>query len=135
MLCPICKIDLIVVEYKRVELDHCLKCRGVWFDSGELQLLLRELDGEVATKLEYREAKALEARRRCPVCRRKMDKVVLGQVPEVLVDLCPAGDGLWFDGGELVQLVRQRCAASGAAKPEQKALAFLGETFRATTGA
>lgn len=135
MLCPICKVDLIVVEYKRIELDHCLKCRGVWFDSGELELLLRGVLSETGAKLDYREAKALEARRRCPVCGRKMDKVVVGQDPEVLVDVCPAGDGLWFDGGELAQLVRQRRASSAVAKPGDKTLAFLGETFRATTGA
>ena len=40
MICPACKNDMIVVEYQRIELDFCPDCRGVWFDKGELQLML-----------------------------------------------------------------------------------------------
>ncbi|MFW6151199.1 MAG: zf-TFIIB domain-containing protein, partial [Chloroflexota bacterium] len=132
MLCPICKTDMLVVEHKRVEMDYCIKCGGVWFDSGELELLLHGLEGESATALDYREARALEVRRRCPVCRRKMTKATVGQSPEVLIDVCPGGDGLWFDGGELGQLVRQRGRISRGVGAERKALAFLGETFKAS---
>jgi Zn-finger nucleic acid-binding protein len=37
MICPACKYDMIVVEYHNIELDYCNNCKGVWFDSGELQ--------------------------------------------------------------------------------------------------
>jgi len=40
MICPVCKCDMIVVEYHNIELDYCTTCKGVWFDSGELELLL-----------------------------------------------------------------------------------------------
>jgi len=40
MICPACKSDMIVVEHSKIELDYCTGCRGVWFDSGELELLL-----------------------------------------------------------------------------------------------
>ena len=40
MICPACKKDMIVVEYQRIELDFCPGCRGVWFDCGELELML-----------------------------------------------------------------------------------------------
>ena len=40
MICPVCKYDMIVVEYHDIELDYCTGCKGVWFDSGELTLLL-----------------------------------------------------------------------------------------------
>ena len=40
MICPVCKRDMIVIEYHDVELDYCTSCKGVWFDSGELELLL-----------------------------------------------------------------------------------------------
>ena len=39
MKCPIDKSDMIVVEHEKIELDYCLRCSGVWFDSGELELL------------------------------------------------------------------------------------------------
>ncbi len=41
MICPACKNDMIVVEYQRIELDFCPHCRGVWFDCGELELMLK----------------------------------------------------------------------------------------------
>jgi Zn-finger nucleic acid-binding protein len=40
MICPTCKNPMIVVEYQQIELDYCGSCRGVWFDNGELELLL-----------------------------------------------------------------------------------------------
>ena len=44
MICPACKKDMIVVEYSNVELDYCLNCHGVWFDSDELELLLKSMN-------------------------------------------------------------------------------------------
>jgi Zn-finger nucleic acid-binding protein len=35
---------MIVVEYSNVELDYCLNCHGVWFDSDELELLLKSMN-------------------------------------------------------------------------------------------
>ena len=32
------------MEYRQIELDYCLKCSGIWFDSGELDLLLESAD-------------------------------------------------------------------------------------------
>ena len=43
MICPACKSDMIVVEHSQIELDYCTDCRGVWFDSGELELLLESM--------------------------------------------------------------------------------------------
>ena len=31
---------MLVVEYHNIELDYCNSCKGVWFDYGELELLL-----------------------------------------------------------------------------------------------
>jgi len=45
MICPVCKSDMIDVEYNRIELDYCTACRGVWFDTEELELLIENMDG------------------------------------------------------------------------------------------
>jgi len=37
MICPVCKKDMFVIEYKRVELDYCHICKGAWFDAGEME--------------------------------------------------------------------------------------------------
>jgi Zn-finger nucleic acid-binding protein len=47
MICPTCREVMIVVEQDKIELDHCPQCSGVWFDAGELELMLERmgLDG------------------------------------------------------------------------------------------
>jgi len=136
MICPACKGDMIVVEYHKIELDYCPSCHGVWFDSGELELLLGSAGLESPAPLlaglaGSTEASSAEKRRRCPICLKKMRKTVIGQEPEILLDVCRQGDGLWFDGGELNLLVEQLAGKTGEEMtPRQEMLAFLQEVFR-----
>jgi uncharacterized protein len=133
MKCPVDKSDMMVVEHQKIELDYCLRCAGVWFDSGELDLLVsgfvaHGLETSPADLLKPSEAKVDEGRRKCPICGHKMNKVWIGEdKSRVLVDSCPLGDGLWFDGGELHQVLRK----SETAIPKD-IISFLGETFKAT---
>ena len=138
MICPTCKSDMIVVEHNRIELDYCGKCHGVWFDTGELELLLGSLGLDSAISflnsiLEVEEAKTDEKKRRCPLCRQKMKKVNLET--KVLVDLCPQGEGIWFDGGEVGVLISQ-LAQKTPVKPgvPQNVINFLGEVFKPWNG-
>ena len=134
MICPACKSDMIVVEHEDIELDYCVKCHGVWFDAGELELLLGSLGLDSTSPflnsiLEAEEAKTEEEKRRCPLCRQKMKKSNLET--KVLVDLCPQGEGIWFDGGEVGMLIKQ-LARKKPAKPgaSQNVIHFLGEVFK-----
>ena len=40
MLCPVCKVELRIVDRQGVEVDYCPQCRGVWLDRGELDKLI-----------------------------------------------------------------------------------------------
>ena len=63
---------------------------------------------------------------------RKMKKAHIGHNPQVLIDACPEGHGLWFDGGEVHQLVGQLAGkAAGDTGAEEKVTSFLGEAFKA----
>jgi len=42
LLCPACKVDLVMTERKDVEVDYCPKCRGVWLDRGELDKIIEK---------------------------------------------------------------------------------------------
>jgi Zn-finger nucleic acid-binding protein len=137
MICPACKNDMIVVEYDNIELDYCNDCHGVWFDSTELELLLKSMSLDSRSLLlndilNAPEAMSQEKKRKCPICRRKMKKTTVGGHPGVLVDVCPKGNGLWFDGGELAQLLkyltRKQPAGQGS---QQKIISFLREVFKA----
>ena len=137
MKCPIDKSDMIVVEHEKIEVDHCLRCSGVWFDSGELELLVSLLKAEGASSLTEllvpQSARATESRRKCPICGRRMDKDWLGEEPKVLVDSCPRGDGLWFDSGELHQVLSKIEPAKTPASRD--IISFLGNAFKFAQGA
>jgi Zn-finger nucleic acid-binding protein len=114
-----------------------MDCSGVWFDAGELELLLEsmELEGSrlsLDSILTSPEAKSSEKKRKCPICRQKMKKATVGHEPEVLIDACQRGDGLWFDKGEVGQLITQLPdKPSGESDSQGRVITFLGEVFRA----
>jgi len=101
--CPVCKNPMITLELNDVEIDYCGGCSGIWLDAGELELLLA--DPVQAKKLIDSfaiDSGCAEKRRKCPICFKKMQKVVVGSdEPVLLIDRCPRGHGLWFDEGEL----------------------------------
>ncbi len=97
---------MIVLELREVEIDFCNACSGIWLDSGELELLLA--DAQKAKDLLNSftaDSACTEKKRKCPICRKKMLKVIVGESrPTLLIDKCPKGDGLWFDAGELHEI-------------------------------
>jgi Zn-finger nucleic acid-binding protein len=136
MKCPACSNLLIVVEHEKIELDYCLNCFGVWFDAEELELLLEtmQLEGDSLSLddiFSSPEAKSAEKKRNCPTCGKKMKKATVGYEPEVIIDACSWGDGLWFDSGEVGQLITQL-----PNKPSEKSdsqgriITFLGDVLR-----
>ncbi len=46
MNCPVCNVALVMAERQGVEIDYCPKCRGVWFDRGELDKIIERSDSE-----------------------------------------------------------------------------------------
>src|SRR3972149_753432 len=127
---------MIVVERNKIELDYCTTCGGIWFGSGELELLLASLDMAgcstfVGAGLKSVETRSGERPRRCPVCAQKMQKSHIGEQPKVLIDACQRSHGLWFDGGELSQLLDQ-LAKNPEAGPtcDAQVQTFLKDTFR-----
>jgi len=134
MQCPVCKEEMIVVEHEKIELDYCPGCDGIWFDAAELELLFdafglgESFDFDALAHAPDHHAVGSEKARKCPICARRMEKVIIGAAPGVLVDRCPRGHGLWFDGGELGRVIEEVLDMPGA---EGKVVSFLGQTFRA----
>ena len=137
MICPACKNDMIVVEHNKIELDYCTSCQGVWFDSGELELFLNSMGLDSRSVfwrniLNYQEVPSTERKRKCPICGRKMKKTIIDKQPEILIDVCQRGDGLWFDSGEVISLIKQIANKTPAKEDaQQQILGFLGEVFKA----
>ncbi len=133
MICPTCKHPMIVIEYKHIELDYCPNCSGVWFDAGELELMLERvnLKPNVASGkslLDLTPAATGEKKRKCPICGRNMRKENIGSEPQILIDACPSGQGLWFDGGEVDTLLSE--FSQGAPGMSGHVVGFLKEVFQ-----
>ncbi|MCX6004499.1 MAG: zf-TFIIB domain-containing protein [Chloroflexi bacterium] len=136
MKCPSCKSTAIVIEYEKIELDYCAGCGGLWFDKGELELLLDSIEQGTARKyvadmLAQPEAETREEKRKCPICNRAMKKTLIGGNAKIMIDACSLGHGLWFDGGELNQLLD--CIGADASLPESardRVTAYLNDVFK-----
>lgn len=120
MICPVCTIDMIAVERHGIEVDHCISCRGLWFDRGEIELLA-ELTGYEAGAIDAAVADRPRPERSCPRCDHDLEEITRERVH---LDRCPAGDGVWFDRGELGQIM-QRKDSDRLSQMER----FLGEVF------
>jgi len=135
MLCPVCHKDALIVEYQDIELDYCPACHGVWFDAGELELLMasagfddfrRYLEGI----LNAPEPDTPERKHKCPACGHKMKKAYIDRDNKILVDICKDGDGIWLDGGEIQHLVKTLAESSPDKGDSQGVLAFIGDMFK-----
>lgn len=135
MICPVCREDALIVEYQNIELDYCPECHGVWFDSGELELLLeaagiKDYNRFLSDVAGSPEVKVSEKKRRCPICRRKMKKVYIDEMKKIVTDICNGRHGIWFDGGEVTSLVKELAEKTPDNAEARNVLGFVGEMFK-----
>lgn len=128
MYCPVCKDEiLIALEYESVEVDYCPECRGVWLDSGEIELLFGDEDAatEFLTIGQPATVPKGEKYRRCPECDKKMTKESTESEDPITFDHCPNGDGLWLDRGELAAMLAHADSVVGS----NAVASFLRQVF------
>ncbi|HEY97700.1 MAG TPA: zf-TFIIB domain-containing protein [Dehalococcoidia bacterium] len=135
MICPACKHAMVIVEHENIELDYCTSCRGVWFDSGELEMLLEAAGMEnygvfLERIIDSEEASSPEKKRRCPICNKKMKKSYIDEDNKLLVDICKKEHGIWFDGGEVAHLIKLVSGRSEKAGSREEVMGFLGDVFK-----
>ncbi len=125
MNCPVCKEPMIVLELNEIEIDHCISCRGIWLDAGELELLLEgsiEKDNLLSSFQIDKNVK--EKNRKCPICLKRMEKVLCGTNEKILIDKCSNNEGIWFDLGELKQVIKM-----GSLDKNNRVLTLLKDMF------
>lgn len=131
MDCPACKKAMVTLELADVEIDHCVSCGGIWLDSGELELLMDapERAGQLLDSFRQDTA-AAERPRKCPICGKRMAKILVGQSdPPLRIDQCRRDHGLWFDHGELEDILSR-----GRLDQESRILRLLADMFGKTAG-
>jgi len=131
MDCPVCKEVMITLELDEVEVDYCLACSGIWLDAGELEMLLGDSNEAQTVLNSFKPDKNCnEKPRRCPICLKKMEKILVG--PDKickLIDKCRKSHGLWFDKGELQDVLKM-----GSFDKERKIQKLLTDIFGSNSG-
>ncbi|MCD4831566.1 MAG: zf-TFIIB domain-containing protein [Anaerohalosphaeraceae bacterium] len=116
MNCPVCKNSaMVVLELDEVEVDYCFDCQGIWLDAGELELLLDGSHVANALLKSFRPCTdCSEEKRPCPICLKKMQKISAGSESEpIIIDSCKKAHGLWFDAGELQNVISKGSLDAG----------------------
>ena len=114
MECPVCSYRLKRATSKNIVVDVCTHCSGIWFDSGELQVFLRELvksDKITPQKTRLFQPRDIETSdqstqkiRMCPKCGLVMKTFNYAYDSNVFVDKCPECEGIWTDAGEAKEI-------------------------------
>ncbi len=125
MNCPFCHSPLVILELNQIEIDYCTNCHGIWLDNGELELLLQDsVEKDALLNSFVVEKNSGEKFIKCPICLKKMEKVSCGTGNKVLLDKCKKNHGLWFNEGELEQVVEL-----GGLDKQDKIINLLKEMF------
>ena len=117
--CPKCKTPTVHEFYtgEGVTLDLCDRCKGSWFEKGELADACELAEDIPDLQVALSTAKPTDYI--CPHCKgEKLVELEYSQIAtasgKLLVDYCKKCQGIWVDKGEMVQL---ECLASKLGTP------------------
>ena len=109
MQCPKCQTDSFTTAMVReISVDRCTICNGLWFDARELPALLNE-DYRLLTPLrgEPGSEEQNQKRGKCPRDATPLLRMHSAINQAVIVDTCLQCQGIWLDGGEFDELLKQ----------------------------
>ncbi|WDE97064.1 hypothetical protein PQO03_03725 [Lentisphaera profundi] len=137
--CSLCKSIMETIDVgatsKSLQIEKCNACHSLFFDNGEVELML-EMYGKDPLSINRQRLQnlcelAVESGDRkayipCPVCQQLMNKQLFGAKSAVVVDICH-DHGLFFEPGEIRHLIEWKRAGGKildenvkASTPKQK---------------
>lgn len=105
---------MLILELGGIELDRCDRCAGTWLDAGELGLVL-EWSGAPSDALDAALDRATEGPLtdlRCPRCRIRMREILVARDPDLRLERCRKGHGVWCERGEMEALLERFASVS-----------------------
>lgn len=108
---------MLILELAGIELDRCDRCGGTWLDTGELGLILERIEGRGASSDALdaaldRAAEGPPTDLRCPRCRVRMREIMVAREPDLRLDRCRKGHGVWCERGEMKALLERFASES-----------------------
>lgn len=120
-LCPRCDTPMQTISLKtggNLYIERCDLCFGLFFDPGEMQILLENTVTGVfdinlqqlvnINKDRFQTQKEIKYVK-CPVCQVLMNRVNFGRRSGVIIDQCKQ-HGIWLDSGEITHLMEWKKA-------------------------
>ena len=110
MKCPYCKIELKKKMIKKIEIDECEKCKGMWFEDDELRKAkdftdedLNWMDFEIWKHEDQFKTKSRNLP--CPKCNKSLVAINYADT-DVEIDCCPTCKGTGLDKGEFKKIIK-----------------------------
>jgi Zn-finger nucleic acid-binding protein len=99
-----------LVSYDRIKVDRCTHCKGLWFQTGELERLRKDTwmadyildEGDAKVGKKFDRIRAID----CPECAADMRQEFDAKQPHIVYETCPNGHGSFLDAGEFTDLVK-----------------------------
>ena len=102
MKCPKCESAMEKVRYSGIEVDRCIKCKGIWFDILEHEDL-KKIEGSESIDIgdeqvgeKYDKIRKID----CPICHTNMIPMVDKGQYHIKYEACTICYGVFFDAGE-----------------------------------
>ena len=97
------------VTYAGITVDRCTRCQGIWFDGIEHRDLKKVKGSESIDTGSAKTGHKNDAMTGvpCPTCGLAMEVKPDPYQPHIHYDVCPAGDGVYFDAGEFRDFVKE----------------------------
>lgn len=107
--CPNCDSWMDENDEGDITTDVCSECGGVFLDRGELNTLATGMKGDIEfCSIDHEVDEDKFPPRTCPRCAdRKMKKVDLLLLTDIVFDYCPGCGGFFLDKGEVDQMNRE----------------------------
>lgn len=111
MKCPNCDGKLEEKTFKKVRIEECSHCHGMWFDQDELKKAkdstdedLSWLDFEIFEEKENKYSKK-ESDKQCPVDDTRLETLTYSH-SKVSIDTCSNCYGIWLDSAEFEKIIK-----------------------------
>jgi Zn-finger nucleic acid-binding protein len=105
-MCPVCRLALQEMKLQTQLVDRCPQCNGIYFDQGELEVLVKLIRIFGQVELGERDIDTIPTTEKertlaCPSDGKIMNKE---NVAGHIIDKCSHCQGIWLDDNEIVAL-------------------------------
>ncbi len=129
MKCPKC-VDETMSSFgpvEGVEVDFCSKCKGVWFDKGEMAFYVETPDDVPDLDAAIEAGTASGAA--CPSCSTGLVETHYVPSDPLRIDICPSCRGIFLDSGELPKVEALAARQGGLEKVVRTAKALEAKGY------